>query len=364
MSYFLKAGKLNIVFGGQAGSESKGKFSGYIVDKEKPDIICMTSSPNAGHTVITPGGDKKVTYNLPVGAVFGDAKIFLGPASVINIETLKKEICLTGIDPGRITIDPRASIISDNHIEQEKSGCLSDIGSTLQGVGECRVSKMNRRGYPHHILVSDIKTSVLATGVNISNEPVSIVINEYLNKSKTILAEGTQGFDLDPEHGIDPIYCTSKMINPSMIAAELGVSPKMVGEIISVVRPYPIRVNNRTGTSGPYSGSVEISWDTIRNRCGCPHALDEITTTTKLRRRVFEFSVERYQHMVNVCRPTAVCLQFANYLDWSVNGVRTYDELTKPVIDFVDRLNALSGGKIVRWVGTGACHLDMINVDN
>ena len=65
----MKRGKFNIIIGGQAGSESKGRLSGWLCDNYKPDLLVMTSSPNAGHTIVTAGGEKKVSYHLPVGAV-------------------------------------------------------------------------------------------------------------------------------------------------------------------------------------------------------------------------------------------------------------------------------------------------------
>lgn len=364
MTFKLQRGKLNIVFGGQAGSEAKGKMSAWLVDHCKPDAIAMTSSPNAGHTVVV--GDRKfVTYNLPVGAVMSDCPIFLGPASIINMQTLVSEIQANDIDPRRIHIDPRASIIRQEHIEAETRGKLSDIGSTLQGIGACRKGKIDRKGPTVHTLAQDIMDNIESLGMVVVDHSVAYVINSLLDDGATILAEGTQGFDLDLEHGIDPIYCTSKMINPSMIAAELGVAPSMVGEVIAVIRPYPIRVNNRTGTSGPYADAKEISWELVAKRCGAPETLAELTTTTKLPRRVFEFSWERYTHMLMVCRPTAIALQFGNYLDWGCYKGRTKDCLGYEILNFVDQLEdsgVSATDPKVYWVGTGPDHLDIVEL--
>lgn len=365
----MKRGRLNIVLGGQAGSEAKGKLSGYLVEKYNPDMIVMTASPNAGHTIVKPDGTKLVSYHLPIAAVMCECPVILTAASLINFETFGVELKALGIRASRIAIDPRASVIHTHHIANEEKGGKSDIGSTLQGIGECRMGKMKRLGRSNHTLVGDIRDAFWDLGVHVINGSAAGVVNKYLDAGLQVLCESTQGFDLDLEHGIDPVYCTSKMINPGMIAAEAGVAPSMVGEVYAVIRPYPIRVNNRTGTSGPYAEAEEIDWHTVAVRCGHPsvnngggaEALGEITTTTKLPRRVFEFSWERYMHMIQVCRPTAICLQFANYLDWSCYETKEREALAGKVDVFIGRLE--DKGAPVKFVGTGPGHEHMIDLE-
>jgi adenylosuccinate synthase len=355
----MQQGKFNIIIGGQAGSESKGKLSGWLCDKYKPDLLVMTSSPNAGHTVVTPEGEKKVSYHLPIGAVMCDCPIVLGPASLINFSILQKEIKDLGIDPTRITLDPRASIITPSHIKAETKGHLSDIGSTLQGIGECRMTKMKR--YGDTIFAFNYRGEFLeVTRINIAS--VSPIINRALDKNQIVLCETTQGFDLCLEHGIDPIHCTSKIINPAMVMAEAGVAPSRVGDVYGVIRPCPIRVNNRTGNSGGYQEAREISWQVVARRSNYPGSHEdfgEITTTTKLPRRVFNFSWVRFDQFVQVCRPTSLCLQFANYIDWGAYGTKKWDELPLSVMDFV---MLLSKQVPVNFIGTGPGHEDMIEV--
>jgi len=348
----MQRGKFNIIIGAQAGSEAKGKFSAFLCSQSPPDALVMASSPNAGHTAYLPNGEKRVSYHLPIGAVACNAPIYLGPASLINPKTFAQEIVDLGIDPRRIHIDPRASIITEGYIWCEASGGLSDIGSTLQGVGETRCRKMRREvGHP---LVIDCIEPFLADVGNVTVQPTSFEINSLMDEGATVLCEMTQGFDLDLEHGIDPRYCTSKMINPAMAMAEAGVSPKRVGTVYGVLRPYPIRVNNRTGTSGPYGHSAELRWREVAERCGHPNPdeLMEITTTTKLPRRVFEFCHHRLSHFIQVCQPDVLCLQFANYIDWDVYGVESMSGLTPRVVDWIHRL-VHRYNVPVKYVGTG-----------
>jgi len=351
----MPRGKFNVIVGGQAGSEAKGKLSGWLCQRFQPDVLVMTASPNAGHTVVMDGGAKMVSYHLPIGAVMCSADILLTAASVINPRILREEIVALGISPNRIYIDPRAAVIGEDHISREKGEGMSDIGSTLQGIGACRREKMRRDG-----TIQLAKDKPELHGM-ISTFPVSVMIQTHLGEDSLVLCEMTQGFDLDLEHGIHPRYCTSKMINPSMAMAEAGVPPSSVGSIFGVIRPFPIRVNNRTGTSGPYADAEEIDWTTVARICGYPGPISdfgEITTTTKLPRRVFTFSWERYELFVRICAPTSICLQFANYLDWSV--YRSH-RLTDPVIQFIRKVEDF-GGVPVDLVGTGPENQWMVEV--
>ena len=353
----MKEGKFNIIIGGQAGSESKGKLSGYLCEKCHPNLLVMTSSPNAGHTVVNQDGVKYVSYHLPVGSVMCDCSIVLGPASLINLNTFVEEIKDLGIDPSRIIIDPRASVITSANIKRELDVGLSNIGSTLQGIGECRTTKMKRDGTA--ILIDHVSDVLHKMGIRI--EPTSPIINNTIRNDGIVLCETTQGFDLDLEHGINPIHCTSKMINPAMAMAEAGVSPAHLGTVYGVIRPYPIRVNNRTGYSGSYGSSNEISWEEVSKMCGSPEKLLELTTTTKLPRRVFDFCWDRIYKFAEICNPDQICLQFANYIDWSIYGKTEADSIPKLVEYWIKALE-MRLVIPVTYVGTGPNHQHMIEL--
>lgn len=353
----MKQGKFNILMGAQAGSESKGKMGAFLVAKFKPEIICIASSPNSGHTVVM-GDHKYVTYHLPVSWVANrDAKILLGPSSVINLPILEKEIASLLIPRNKLKVNPRAVMIRPHYLHEEKECGLLKIGSTNQGVGVARREKIMRN--PDITFAKDVeflKPFLCDTAME---------LNLDLNRGKTVLCEMTQGFDLDLEHGIDPYYCTSKMIHPAMAMAEAGVSPRMVGDIYGVLRPYPIRVNNRDGSSGPYADAEEITWRDVAMRSGYPYPDDfgEITTTTKLPRRVFEFSTDRLIQFAIECGPTRMCLQFANYIDHSVFKGTDWASVVSNkamVRHFIQRVETLSGAPVA-YVGTGPDHCDMVD---
>jgi adenylosuccinate synthase len=363
----MKAG-FNVVIGAQAGSEAKGKLSAYLLDKFRDDVaaVTMTASPNAGHTVVR-NGAKLVTYHLPAAVAVmdenwrGSRRVLLGPASVINPEILLGELRHLGSLGIRIdlSIHPRAAIITKGHIKQETKGLLR-IGSTAQGVGAARRDKLMRD--PNCVFASDIEE--LAPFL----EDTTNTIGVMLSNRETILHECTQGFDLCLEHGIHPRYCTSHVINPAAAMGLMGVSPRFLGHVYGVLRPYPIRVNNRTGTSGPYAEAEEITWEEVGRRCGAPHDITEMTTTTKLQRRVFEFCKSRFLKFDQICHPDYLCLQFANYLDWGVFGLTDMDDLrvrlehhNAVVADFIYALDGVGRGEVA-YIGTGPEHRQMIDV--
>jgi adenylosuccinate synthase len=369
MSFDLRPGKVNIVIGGQAGSEAKGKMSAYLANHQPVELVTMAASPNAGHTYVDDDGKKWVSYHMPAAAkpcLEKGGVVVLGPTSVINKSTFMQELDDLGLlsfIPKSIFVDVRATIIDSECIAQECGGTLSDIGSTLQGVGAARMRKIGR-GHSGDIRWAVNDEYLLDQGI-VFRDTNQIIWN-FIMSNAVVLHEMSQGFDLDLEHGISPLYCTSKMVNTSMGLAEIGMPPQLVGEVIGVIRPYPIRVNNRTGYSGPYGEAREIEWEEVARRCGHPNPeeLVEMTTTTKLKRRVFEFSWERYEKFVTTCCPTQICLNFVNYLDWKAYGIRHnnldlwmigYEKINEFIHKLEDR-----GATPVRYLGTGPRDCEMV----
>ncbi len=358
----MKKGRLNLVIGGQAGSESKGKLSAWLVDKYQPETLAMTASPNAGHSLVV-GGKKLVTYHLPVGVGMSQpgTMIVLGPASVINPTLLLKEI--EGLAQwgfrGTIVIDPRATVITLAMISGE--GSLTKIGSTAQGVGFARIARIKRVGV---IRMADIDLAdlVRADIKMVLGDAVDLIRTEIKNYS-AVLMESTQGFDLCLDHGLDPVYCTTRNITTAGALAEFGVPPWALGDVYGVIRTFPIRVNNRNGSSGPYPGSEELTWEQVGRGCGAPHDITEKTTTTKLVRRVFSFNWHRYERFLWTCAPDHICLNFANYLDWQSYGAREWGDLMPKVKGFVDKLRLCSPKASISFIGTGPEHGDMIDME-
>jgi adenylosuccinate synthase len=111
------------------------------------------------------------------------------------------------------------------------------------------------------------------------------------------------------------------------MAADMGVPHQKIGEVIMVIRPYPIRVGNvmrngrMTGHSGDwYPDQSELTWEEIGVE-------PEITTVTGRKRRVASFSEELLRQSIQIMNPTQIALNFANYLDPSFSEVGGYMNL-------------------------------------
>lgn len=355
----MQAGRFNVVMGAQAGSEAKGKVSAYLADKHGVKVFVMTASPNAGHTVIK-DGNKYVTHHIPCGAFGSKEKpvILLTPGSVINPTILLEEIKKFGKYLGWIWIDPRAAIITPKHQVQEKEK-LRLGNSTGQGVGEARKQKLDRVDVTRAIDIPELHTMVSS---------INPILLDFLDRGETVIAESTQGFDLCLEHGADPQYCTTRLISPQAELAYAGVPCDYLGDVYGVLRPYPIRINNSEGTSGPYPGAREMTWEEVTRLSGSPSDLTEITTTTKRVRRVFSFSDYRWLAFCRICRPTHLALNFANYLDWDCyqySGTMTVNNIYKTwkrIGSAIRKLDRVSLGAKVSLIGTGPNHEDIVEV--
>lgn len=357
----MKAGKINIVMGGQAGSESKGKISAYLVDKFAINRIASNLSPNAGHVVVR-DGVKTTTHHIPAGAVGtrlpGSTTVYLGPATLINPSIFRDEVRMvmenTQIPARNILVDDRINMIMPLHTAKEER-TMTKIGSTAQGVGECRSDQIMRRGHR----AAERPEFWDELGVTLVKD-VGEHLRYELKMGRTVLYEMSQGFDLCMLHGVDPVYCTSRICNPQAALAEMGIPSRFLGDVYAVIRPYPIRVNNRDGSSGPYP-STEITWDEVARRAGIKEGLMELTTTTNLPRRVFEFSISQVRRMISICDPTYLCLNFANYIDATAYKVRKVEELPDKVNKFCEAL-AYEYSLPVAYVGTGPDHYEIVDV--
>lgn len=247
-----------------------------------------------------------MVQQLPVGVSGPTVKtVMLGPGSLIHAGILQREIQQYMTGGQRLVIHEHAAVVRDDHAEREKSLGMTKIGSTTKGVGAAMVDRIMR----------DPDSKAVAR-LGFANHPLGqFVVDKFeydriLNESRTLLVEGAQGFGLSLYHGDWP-YCTSRDVTPWQIAADCGLpfvwAPAIT--IWMVARTFPIRVNNRDGTSGPaYPGQKEISWGDLGRE-------PELTTVTKLPRRIFEFSDVQYQHAMLHCAglSTKTVLTFADY---------------------------------------------------
>lgn len=359
----LTKGSVTVVLGGQAGSEGKGKFAGYLALKDNFKIAVSNFMPNAGHTWVSDEGEKVMVQQLPQAVVNPNTDLFISAGAAIDIATLQKEANRHEAW-SRIHIHPRALIIEEKHKEAEAAS-LNRISSTLKGCGEASADKVARRaGTKLAKDVEELKGYVLSEGT------FSRMLMYYLNEGLDVMVECPQGFDLDINHGLEYPYCTSRQTITAQAIADAGLPPQVVEEVIAVIRPYPIRVGDafdketgeKIGTSGTYLDSMEITWEEVARRGGMPREeIVEFTTVTGKLRRVFEPNWGRLRDMVIVNGVTQIALNFANYIDYSVTGARTAEEITPKVWDFINKIEDETGVKVT-LIGTGAKDSDIVDL--
>lgn len=338
---------LTVIVGGQFGSEGKGKVTSHLALRDNVDIVVRCGGPNSGHTVDV-AGQRYELRSLPVGFINPGARLLLAAGCLINPEILLTEIKSTGTDPRRVGVDHHAGIISPSEGEEEAELRLRDrLGSTLSGTGIGVANRVLRK--------SDFKLAKDVPELREFLTDVSAEVNEAVDKNGKVLIEGTQGFGLSVYHSPHYPYATSRDTTASGFLSEVGVSPRLVTDVIMAIRTFPIRV---AGNSGPLKN--EITWEEVRERSGYPTDIREFTTTTKKLRRVGLFDLELVQRAALLNRPTKIALHGADYLSWHNKSLRDYQGLTPDAKSFVESLK-LSLGKPITLIGTGPANEELIN---
>lgn len=363
----MKNGKMNIVTDLQHGSTGKGLINSFLAWKHKPEMISCTNMANAGHTAILPDGTKFVAKALPSSAILNGRDkyyplVLLGASCAFTIEQFKKEH--KECNYPMTFIHPRAAVITPEHAakESELKGGTKHIASTMQGCGACLSDKIMRG--PEVKLTRDYEElSAFAYPDKHTEQDgnMAMMVIDKLKSGHTLLHEGSQGFGLDINHGSHYPHCTSRSCTVGQSMTDMGVPHTMLGDVYGVVRPYPIRVGNViedgkiVGHSGGcYEDNEEITWEDVAKAANAPPEVmaGELTTVTKRLRRVFSWSDVQFEQAIAINGANKICLNFANYIDWSCYGKNQWDDLGMKVHDWIKRLEDRHQVE-VSLVGTG-----------
>lgn len=299
--------------GGQYGSEGKGVIAAGLAPMF--DAAVRTGGPNAGHSFFYHQNLYKMRQ-VPCAWVNGKARLFLGAGAVVDPDLLCAELGRTG---ATVTIDPQATLILPHHHEAETNENLRGlIGSTTEGVGAARISKIKRNG--DALLAREFDWDLHPHGDRVLVEEVAPALEEIYETGGLIMLEGTQGSGLSLHHGRYP-YTTSADTNAAQLAADAGLPPSRVEHTHLVVRTHPIRV---AGNSGP-TGGLELSWDDLRERGVVD--LPERTTVTNNIRRIFTFDDEDFRRAARLNDPCGIWVTFGDYLTPAAKGIRDIDDL-------------------------------------
>lgn len=332
---------VTVVLGGQIGSEGKGKVVAYL--SKDYDMSIRAGGPNAGHTVNI-NGQKHVMQLIPCAFVNNKCLLAMAAGSYINVETILKEIDALNVNEESLIIDPMAGIIEPRHVELELEMYERHV-STGKGVGHATADKILRK--------KDFKLAKDIPELSKYVKNVEKVANELIDQGKNIMIEGTQGFDLSLHHGSYP-FVTSRDTTAGTLLGEVGVSPKVVKDIILVLRTYPIRA-----ASGPIFD--EISWDDVTRLSNSNSHIEEYTSVTKKIRRVGKFDKELVGKAVRINRPTQIALNFIDYINSNDYGVKKYSDLSTESKKFIEDIER-NFNVPVTLIGTGNAVEDTVDL--
>lgn len=305
--------KIDILLGLQWGDEGKGKIvdaisSGYDM------IARFQGGPNAGHSLEF-NQVKHVLHLIPSGIFHPEKLNLIGSGVVIDPSVFKKEIEELGPPVKdlreRLVISTRSHLILPTHrildAAYECQKGMTKIGSTLKGIGPAYTDKISRNGLRSgDILRKDFRElynqhrerhlSILRNydyefdlskyeegwfeGIKMMKNfqiiNTEYLINDFLKNGKKVLAEGAQGTMLDVDFGSYPFVTSSNTISAGACTG-LGVSPKLIGDIIGIFKayctrvgtgPFPTELDDETGESLRKIGNEFGSTTGRPRRCG------------------------------------------------------------------------------------------------
>lgn len=341
-----------VVVGGQYGSEGKGKVSAFITKQENIDICVRCGGPNSGHSFVDENGKNVVLRQLPTGFVNPRTRLLIPAGALIDPLILKKEIESLGLPSERVGIDHKCFIIEEKDREKEQAlGLRERLSSTLCGVGAAQ-SRRVMRGEDAR-LARDVTGELSWISQYLTD--VSDEVNSALDHESKVLIEGTQGFGLSLYHSDHYPKTTSRDTTASGFLSEVGVSPRLVTEIVVVFRTFPIRV------AGHQAGPLEheINWEQLQKESGYPHPIEERTSVTHKVRRVGRFEWEHARRALEINKPTRIAINGLDYLNASNRGVHRWEGLTGDAKAFVQRLHKMSQVPC-SFLGTGPCLHDFV----
>lgn len=333
-----------VVVGGQFGSEGKGKISAVITLREGIDICIRCGGPNSGHSFQRQDGGLVLLRQLPTGFVRPQTRLLIPAGGLVDLEILRQEIQSLGLDCDRVGVDRNAMIITAEDRERERQLGLSErLSSTLCGVG----SAVARRA----LRAADVQLAGTAATKDDWLRPfitdVSAEANSAVDSGKKILLEGTQGSGLSLYHSSYYPKVTSRDTNAASFVSEVGLSPRLVSEVILVFRTFPIRV------AGAQAGPLrdEMTWEQLQEESKSPLPLHEYTSVTNKLRRLGRFDWEAARRAITLNRPTRIALNFLDYLGFENRNASSWDDLNASAMHFITDLE--THGASVSYVGTG-----------
>lgn len=321
----------NVIVGGFYGDEGKGKIIAYLSLKDDPKIAVRGGvGANAGHTFVHNNQTYKVRM-LPSAVLNPETQLLIGAGVLITPEVLIDESRRYNAE-NRTIIDNHCGIIDESHIKRDKenSHLKNTIGTTGTGTGPANSDRALR--------ILNLAKNVDSLKKYLGN--VSDIVNESIDKSQSVLIEGTQGTFLSLYHGDYP-FVTSKDVTASGICSDVGIGPKKVDDVILVFKAYVTRVGG-----GPLEN--EISPDEAAKL-----GWVEYGSVTGRQRRASPFNLELAKKSIKINSATQLAVTKLDVVFPECAGLTEYSKLTSKPRQFIENIEANLGVKVV-LIGTGA----------
>ena len=401
-----------MVLGTQWGDEGKGKIVDYLA--QKADVVIRSQGGNnAGHTVVADGQSFALRL-LPSGILFSEKTCIIGNGVVVNPEVLLEEIdgmVKKGVTISKLEISTRAHVIMPYHIrideEDEKLRGDDKIGTTKNGIGPCYADKINRVGIRIGDLMDrdvfyqklktnlELKNRLFATYYNCEGfdfeeiftkytalaerirpyvKDTEYSANQYIKEGKKVLFEGAQATMLDLDHGTYPFVTSS---NPTAGGACVGsgVGPRMMSNIIGVVKAYTTRVGagpfpaEQSNKIGEYLRETGHEFGTVTGRsrrCGWFDSvvvryaamlnsldylaitrldiLDGLDTINICKGYMYKgIELKEYPESLNILQDVEPVYEELPGWKTDISGCKSYDELPENARYYVERISQLVG---------------------
>ncbi len=315
-----------VLVGGQYGDEGKGKISSYIAIKDSPEIVARGGvGPNAGHKVLYEGKWYSLRM-LPSGFVNQNSQVMIGAGVSVDPEVFMKEIEMTNTE-GRVFVDKRCTLITSKHKEEDAAAALSKkIGTTKTGCGPSVTSRARRDA----ILMQDVPEM----------QKYVVDVADAVQKAKDVFVEGSQGFMLSCLYGTYP-FVTSKDVSASTMAADVGLGPTKIDQVIMVIKAYTTRVGN-----GPFPEEMEVE-DAIKL-----NFQEYGTVTGRPRRTSPELHWDDLNFAANVNGATQIAVTKVDIRFPGNEGKTKFEDLSVESRMFIDQIEAKLGIPVT-LIGTG-----------